>query len=548
MHGTARAFARTRVCALALAAIGVCVSASVVAARQTRAPLRIATGGSSEVRQWEGRIRSLQRSGDLRLRERRADTLVSGRSHERLDQFHRGVRVYGADVSQQEAGGQVVSIFGRLYDDIDVDPTPRIERDAARAIVERGAGTLLGPRRQPELVVLPLDDGRFVLAWRLRAAAGSDVREYFIDANTGAVALEFSVKKTQSAVGRATGVLGDSKKISVTPNAGRFLADDSLRPPAITTYDLRGDYNRALDIINGFVTPTINDIASDTDNVWTDGATGDAHIYSGWTYDYYFKRFGRRGLDNADLAIRSIVHPVRRQDFDAVFDIVPDFFLNAAYYGQGLMVYGVGLPPGLLLSGNQTVDFFSGALDVVAHELTHGVTEYSANFVYRNESGALDEGFSDIMGTSIERFFQPEGSGLMHADYLIGEDIVRPGGIRSMSDPGAFGDPDHYSQRFTGSDDNGGVHINSGIVNQAFFLAVEGGANRTSGIVVQGVGGGSREQMERVFYRAFTQMLPASATFSMARAATIQSARDLFGAGSAAERAVTGAWTAVGVN
>ena len=547
MHGTARAFARTRVCALALAAIGVCVSASVVAARQTRAPLRIATGGSSEVRQWEGRIRSLQRSGDLRLRERGADTLVRGRSHERLDQFHRGVRVYGADVAQQEAGGQVVSIFGRLYDDIDVDTTPRIERDAARAIVERGAGTLLGPRRQPELVVLPLDDGRFVLAWRLRAAAGSDVREYFIDANTGAVALEFSVKKTQSAVGRATGVLGDSKKISVTPNAGRFLADDSLRPPAITTYDLRGDYNRALDIINGFVTPTINDIASDTDNVWTDGAAGDAHIYSGWTYDYYFKRFGRRGLDNADLAIRSIVHPVRRQDFDAVFDIVPDFFLNAAYYGQGLMVYGVGLPPGLLLSGNQTVDFFSGALDVVAHELTHGVTEYSANFVYRNESGALDEGFSDIMGTSIERFFQPEGSGLMHADYLIGEDIVRPGGIRSMSDPGAFGDPDHYSQRFTGSDDNGGVHINSGIVNQAFFLAVEGGANRTSGIVVQGVGGGSREQMERVFYRAFTQMLPASATFSMARAATIQSARDLFGAGSAAERAVTGAWTAGGV-
>ena len=81
MHVTARAFARTRVCALALAAIGVCVSTSFVAARQTRAPLRIATGSSSEVRQWEGRIRSLQRSGDLRLRERRADTLVRGRSH-----------------------------------------------------------------------------------------------------------------------------------------------------------------------------------------------------------------------------------------------------------------------------------------------------------------------------------------------------------------------------------------------------------------------------------------------------------------------------------
>ena len=548
MHVSARAFARTHVCALVLASIGVCAAASIVAARQTRAPLRIATGSAAEVRQWEGRVRSLQRSGDLRLRQRRTDTLVRGRSHERLDQFHRGVRVYGADISQQESGGQVISMFGRLYDDIDVDTAPRIGRDAARAIVESRAGASLGSRRQPELVILPVDDGRFVLAWRLRAASRSDVREYFIDAATGAVALEFSVRKSQSAVGRATGVLGDSKKISVTPNAGRFLADDGLRPPSIITYDLRGDFQRTINLINGFVAPTINDIASDTDNVWTDGAASDAHIYSGWTYDYYFKRFGRRGLDNADLTIRNIVHPVSRLDFDEAFDVVPEFFLNAGYYGEGLMVYGVGLPPGLLLGSNQTADFFSGALDIVAHELTHGVTEYGANFIYLNESGALDEGFADIMGSSVEVFFQPAGTGLMQADYLIGEDVIRPGGIRSMSDPGAFGDPDHYSQRFTGSDDNGGVHINSGIVNHAFYLAVEGGTNRTSGISVQGVGGANREQMERVFYRAFTQMLPSAANFSIARAATIQSARDLFGAGSAAERAVAGAWTAVGVN
>jgi thermolysin len=548
MHVSARAFARTRVCALVLASIGVCAATSIVTARQTRAPLRIATGSAAEVRQWEGRVRSLQRSGDLRLRQRRADALVRGRSHERFDQFHRGVRVYGADLSQQESGGVVVSMFGRLYEDIDVDTTPRIERAAARAIVERRAGAPLGPRRLPELVILPLDSGRFVLAWRLRAAAGADVREYFVDADTGAITLDFSVRKSQSAVGRATGVLGDSKKISVTPNSGRFLADDALRPPSIVTYDLRGNPQRTISIINGFVTPTVNDIASDTDNVWTDGAAGDAHIYSGWTYDYYFKRFGRRGLDNADLAIRSIVHPVSRQDFDDTFDLVPEFFLNAGYYGEGLMVYGVGLPPGLLLENNQSVDFFSAALDIVAHELTHGVTEYSANFIYLNESGALDEGFCDIMGASVERFFQPAGTGLMQADYLIGEDVFRPGGIRSMSDPGAFGDPDHYSRRFTGTGDNGGVHINSGIVSQAFYLAVEGGANRTSGISVQGVGGANREQMERVFYRAFTQMLPSAATFSMARAATIQSARDLFGAGSAAERAVAEAWTAVGVN
>jgi bacillolysin len=117
-----------------------------------------------------------------------------------------------------------------------------------------------------------------------------------------------------------------------------------------------------------------------------------------------------------------------------------------------------------------------------------------------------------------------------------------------MSNPSVFGDPDHYSKRFIGSDDNGGVHTNSAIPSQAFYLAIEGGTNRTSGLSVQGVGGGNREQIERVFYRAFTQLLPANATFAVARAATIQASRDLFGSNSNAERAVTQAWTAVGVN
>jgi Zn-dependent metalloprotease len=110
-----------------------------------------------------------------------------------------------------------------------------------------------------------------------------------------------------------------------------------------------------------------------------------------------------------------------------------------------------------------------------------------------------------------------------------------------------FGHPDHYSLRYTGTADNGGVHTNSGISNHAFYLAIEGGTNRTSGLSVQGVGSANREQIERVFYRAFTQMLPASATFSIARAATIQAARDLYGDNGNVERAVTQAWAAVGV-
>jgi thermolysin len=199
--------------------------------------------------------------------------------------------------------------------------------------------------------------------------------------------------------------------------------------------------------------------------------------------------------------------------------------------------------------GGRQWNYFSGALDVVAHELAHGVTDYTSDLIYRNESGALNEAFSDILGTSVEFFYQQAGSGRLQADYLLGEDLTEPSGaFRSMANPQAYGDPDHYSRRYTGTADNGGVHHNSGIANHAFYLAIEGGVNRTSGLSVQGVGAASRAKIETVFYRAFTQLLPANATFSMARAATLQAARDLYGAGSDVERAMEQAWTAVGVS
>ena len=102
--------------------------------------------------------------------------------------------------------------------------------------------------------------------------------------------------------------------------------------------------------------------------------------------------------------------------------------------------------------------------------------------------------------------------------------------------------------RFTGPEDNGGVHINSGIPNHAFYLAIEGGTNRTSGLSVTGVGAASRDQIERVFYRGFTSYLTPNATFAQARQATLRAASELFGDSSAAFRAVEQAWTAVGVN
>ncbi len=487
------------------------------------------------------------RDGELRVRPVRGDTLLPARQHVRADQFYKGVRVFGGDIARQLEQGATVSMFGTLYEGIAIDPTPALDADGAAAVVEARAGTALGAGRRPELVVLPLEPEGYVLAWRLRAAAGGDIRQYFVDARTGAIALEYSDLRTQYRVGRAQGVLGDPKKISVQATAGRFYANDELRPPAIKTYDMQGSLTRTTGILDGRVFPGQNDLASDSDNIWTDGAIDDAHVYAGWTFDFYYKRFGRQGLDNRNIAMWSLVHPVRRADFEALYSNFEDYFTNAFYAGDGIMVYGVGLPAGVTLGG-QVWDYMSGALDVVAHELTHGVTEYTSNLIYRNESGALNEAFSDMMGTAAEFYWQPAGSGSMQADYLVGEDVVRPGGLRSMENPQAYGDPDHYSKRYLGTLDNGGVHTNSGIANQAYYLAIEGGTNRTSGLAVEGVGRASREQIEKVFYRAFTQLLPSNATFAMARAATIQAAVDLYGSGSGAERAVTEAWTAVGVD
>ncbi len=544
---------RTRRWTLAAGLFGLALTRPALLAQGPPGPLRVQADEATsvpELRLWDARIDRWLREGDLRVRRVLEDTLLPGREHERADQYYAGVRVFGGEVVRQRRNGQTVSVFASLYTDIDLDPTPRLSPAEARRRVEARTGAVLGPTRTPELIVLPLDGGGYVLAYRIRAATPADLTVFFLNANTGEVALEYRDLQTQSAVGRGVGVLGDTKKLSVFPQGGQFVTRDRLRPPDILTYDLAGDLRRVIDFLNGHLDLGASDLGADADNEWNDGAAVDAHAYAGWTYDYYFKRFGRRGLDNRDLGMRSVVHPVRRQDLSTYpSSIVSTYFLNAFYAGDGVMVYGEGLPAGYVLaSTRQTVDYFAGALDIVAHELTHGITDYSSNLIYRNESGALNEAFSDIMGTSVEFFFQPAGSRAREADYLVGEDVIRPGGIRSMANPAQFGDPDHYSRRYVGTLDNGGVHTNSGIANHAFYLAVEGGTNRTSGLRVDGVGSGNREQIEKVFYRAFTLLLPANATFAVARVACEQAARDLYGASSAAFRAVQQAWAAVGVN
>jgi thermolysin len=503
----------------------------------------------ADLRSWDATVDQMRRDGDLQLRATFDDTLIAGRVHERFEQYYKGVPVIGGDMARQTADRLTVSLFGTIYQGIDLNVEPTLSADQVKALVEERTGVELGASRLPKLVILPDDTGGYRLVYRAVVFTAADGTEFFIDAASGDVVAQYSAAQRQSAVGKGVGVLGDDKKVAAsTKVTGSFTSEDFLRPPDIATFDMRSNLNRTIDFLNGVVSLGNADLGRSSDNNWTDGSVVDAHSYAGYTYDYYFKRFGRRGLNNGNLPMTSLVHTVVRDDvLRQPGNVQGTFYLNAFYAGEGVMVYGEGLPPNLTLNG-QRWNYLAGALDVCAHELTHGVTSYTSNLIYRNESGALNEAFSDMMGTSAEFFFQPSGTGLMKADYLVGEDVVTPGGLRSMANPLAFGDPDHYAIRYVGTQDNGGVHTNSGVANQAFYLAIEGGTNRTSGLSVVGVGAANREQMEKVFYRGFTQLMPSNATFAVARTVTIQAARDLYGVGSNAERAVTQAWTAVGVN
>lgn len=254
-----------------------------------------------------------------------------------------------------------------------------------------------------------------------------------------------------------------------------------------------------------------------------DAAVDAAHDNAGKTYDYYKARFNRDSYNGSGQTLSSTAHHQRNY--------------NNAFWNGSQMVYGDG--------DGSTFTYFSKSLDVVAHELTHAVTEYESGLVYQNESGALNEALSDIFGVSATIYFD---GGINSSTWLLGDDIYTPGtpgdALRYMNDPARAGDRDYYPDRYTGSNDNGGVHTNSGIANLAYVLLVQGGTHprgKTS-VNVPAIG---LAQAEQIFYRAQTTYLGPNSNFQAARNATASAAQDLYGA--TAVDAVHKAWDAVGV-
>ena len=488
------------------------------------------------------RVDAMLSVGHLDIAAVQEDTMIGGRVVERLGQFYSGIPVFGGQVVRQLDGRSVVSVTGRLYDSIDTNVTPSIspERAGELAVISIGPGGQT--RGATTLGLLPVEGG-YRLVYRIEVGSDWAVRELYVDADSGDIVLSLNALHSQAMIGQGTGVFGSKKKMSTNQTTSTFQAVDRLRPSVAFTLAFPGTPSR----LNLFLATGIifnSDVATDSDNDWSDGPTVDAHVYQGWVYDYYYKRFGRRGMDDRNVEVDAIVHPLARSEANRQPpDIVGTYINNAYYCCDGLIVFGDG--------DGRVFNYLAGGFDVVAHEWTHGVSDFTSQLINRDEPGALNEAFSDIMAAAMEFYHQPVGTGRDQADWLIAEDVflLAPGYLRSLNNPIGGGEPDHYSlRRFIGtSEDDGGVHYNLTIATHAFYLAVAGGRNRVSGIEVGGVGMNNIERMERIFYRAFTMLMTPNSTFADARRATVQAASDLYGAGN--ERAqVELAWTAVGVN
>ncbi|WP_177245838.1 M4 family metallopeptidase [Paenibacillus sp. BC26] len=252
---------------------------------------------------------------------------------------------------------------------------------------------------------------------------------------------------------------------------------------------------------------------------FTDADAVDAHFYSGVVYDYYLDKYGRNSIDDKGMSMYSAVHYTP--------DGLP--YDNAFWNGQG-MVYGDG-------SGvsNGGFDCFSCSLDVVGHEITHGVTERTAGLEYRHQSGALNEAISDIVGALIEMDFRGQ------TNWELGEDTGYP--IRDMEDPKKYDQPEIMNEfqytTNTEQGDYGGVHINSGIVNHAAFLIATG---------IDALGGlDGKQVLGELTYNVLLHRLTPVSNFEDARDAFVAAATELYGANPAVVQVVKDAWTSVGL-
>ncbi|GAB4035905.1 M4 family metallopeptidase [Spirosoma gilvum] len=464
----------------------------------------------------------------------RTETDELGQTHVRLAQTYRGIPVLGAELVAHLADGEVTSINGRYQPAPEgLVTTPRLAltdasslalKDVRKTSTVRSFGDNLLNLKSSEgdLCIFTMPDGAAKLAYALTVRPNMLERwEYVIDAQTGDVLDKYN--HTCSFVGpiKATGkdLNGVTRSFQTYQQStnGYYLIDASRAMFKSTSSKMPDSPIGALWTIDARNTFGDNQkfyqITSTNNTDWSANAIS-AHYNGGIAYEYYLNTFKRNALSGTGETMVSIVN---MPDDDGKA-------MDNAYWNGKVMAYGNG----------KYLKSLAGGLDVAGHEMTHGVIQNSANLQYKGQSGAINESMADVFGAMIDR-----------SNWTIGEQIATPallpsGALRDLSNPNQGGkakDPNGYqpatmSQYENTSDDNGGVHTNSGIPNFAFYK------------FATAIG---KDKAEQVYYRALTAYLVRTSQFLDLRLAVIKAAGELYGPNGAEVTAAKNAFDAVGI-
>ncbi len=493
-----------------------------------------------------------------------------GRVNVRLNRVYDGVPIFGEQVvSHLGAEDKVADITGtKLPARLPIDTKATVTEAAALATAFAAFGKQPNRPVGSRLVIIADDAGAYHLAHHIvlfaRTETGASKMNYFVDAHSGAM-LPLSFDELHGYVDpeqveAVRNSLPRGPRIgNPTPPPAPVIADGTGSSiysgvvPMATTKDAAGKFvmrdpgankTETRDAMNGEGgADPANKVFTDDNNKWGEASDDarqragiDAH-YAAVSFLGLLKQvFDRDSIDGKGQQLLSNVH-------------VGENFVNAFWDGD-TMNYG---------DGDGRVAGPMVDRDVGGHEITHGLTQHTSGLIYRNESGALNEAGSDIIGSAgLSWFMRGMKDQGIERDYLLGEDSFTPGkegdAWRYMDNPtrdkvtrgGTNYSRDNYKDLFKGQGDNGGVHINSGIANNFFFLLAAGGENSTSKLKVEkGIG---MEKALRIYYRAHTVYFTPSTNFAQARVAWEKAAADLYGADSAELKTVRDAATAVGID
>jgi thermolysin len=446
-------------------------------------------------------------------------------AHTRVRQTVGGVPVWeGEAIVHLKSDGSLAALTDDLKDSLIVTPQPNLSAEDSIEIARklyRGAKHLTESPKADLWIYRGKERDHLVYRVRMRREDGSKntaLPVIFVDAQTGEKVFEYDNLQTASGLSLYSGTVN----IGTSGSGSAYYMEDLSRRVGTFTY------NNTTTTISRYTDP---------DNLWNSAnqlAGVDAQYGATLTMNYFQNIHGRNGIDgnggpgafaaatNGGVGlIGSVVHYSTNY--------------NNAYWNGSFMTYGDG--DGVNFSPLTTID-------ICGHEMTHGVTQHTAGLVYSGEPGALNEAMSDIFGAMIERYARGETGNT----WKIGEEAYTPGNgtgdaLRYFTDPNAGGQPDWYPDRYTGAGDNGGVHINSGIANYAFYLMSKGGTT-PRGYTVVGI---NADDMAKIWYRALTTYMTSGTDFAGARAATLNAAADLFNISSQEYDSVSNGWCAVGV-